>query len=148
MSKLGDNRLLSLARAHRLCIMQIKVKEISENVLDRFCMFISALTVFQYPQTRNHPNPFRPHNLGLGLGSFVSVDLKHECMYKSNQYGPEACTSIEPVSLVGRMLSTNALALNLTWHTQLRDKFASLSLLLAGMHPSLIRRANPDHTQS
>ena len=58
------------------------------------------------------------------------------------------------MSVVGRMLCNSALTLNLTLalgsctHEQLRDKSALLSLVPAGMPPSVIRRANSYHTQS
>ena len=79
-----------LTRTHRLCFLQIKAKEISENVLNGFSIFISPLTLFQYPQTSNHRKPSRPYDLGLGLGSFICMDMKHEYMHRSNQYRPEA----------------------------------------------------------
>ena len=79
------------------------------------------------------------------------MDLHYEHMQRSNEYGNTVWVyaSIQPPeSLVGDITYNNALARNLTLHTQLRDKFAVLSLLLAGMHPSVIRRANHYHTRS
>ena len=79
------------------------------------------------------------------------MDLHYEYMQQSNDYGNTVWVyaSIQrPESLVGDMNHNNALARNLNLHTQLRDKFASLSLLLAGMLPSVIRRTNHYHTQS
>ena len=38
-----------LTRTHRRCFLQIKAKEISENVPNGFYMFISPLTLFQFP---------------------------------------------------------------------------------------------------
>ena len=38
-----------LTRTHRLWFLQIEAKEISENGLNGFCIFISPLTLFQFP---------------------------------------------------------------------------------------------------
>ena len=77
------------------------------------------------------------------------MNTKYKYLHNSNYYGPEAWVSapIKPVSPVARMLYNNALALNLTQAlVSCMHKYISVSNP-ADMHPSVIRRANPDHTR-
>ena len=84
MSILVANRLLPPRALTPPVLLQIEAKEISENMLNGFCISCSHSPASN-GNTRNHPKPSLPYDLGLGSGSFVRMDLNHELMHQENQ---------------------------------------------------------------